>query len=314
LYQFQATIRFFSPPPNPEQLLNKIFNCNVGALLEHINKGKSSSGSDGWFKTSEVSLGRGIAKPPADHVYGGKIDLRPKVAVVPPETPPIVEKTKIKRKPNSPPKKTPLPTQKTKAIVPAAPAVFEPPPVVASGGVHIRTLDVYVAFTIVDCDVSPTPEDYAALVESTKRFYTAHLKKMFGDNFQGIDLSVREALFNSAKPSDWYNVYVVWDIETTFANAERAPDRQVLCQSLVCFVDLMKYLKEYARTLSQTPFSNATGIYSKQTRELISEERKSWQRVYGDHKTNVGAEQREKELNCDPKMCLIVLLPCTHSD
>jgi hypothetical protein len=264
LYQFQATIRFVSPPPSPMALLNKIVNCNVAALLDHINnKGTSSGSSAGWVKTSEVTLGRGFAKPPVDHAYGGKIDILPKETDAPPETPPIVEKAQIKRKPNSPPKKTPPPTQKTRAIVPAAPPVFEPAPIVASGGVRVRISDIYVAFTIMDCDASPTREDYSALVESTKSFYAAHLQKRFGDNFQDIDLSVREALFNSAKPSDRYNVYVAWEIETTFANAETAPQRHELCQSLVYFVDLLQYLKEYARTLSRTPFSNATGIYSK---------------------------------------------------
>ena len=81
LHQYVATLQFRDdpshPPPDPVKVLTKIVNCNVGALLSHINGSPSTSNT--WKRTAEVTLGRGIAQLPKDHAYGGKIDPLPTI-------------------------------------------------------------------------------------------------------------------------------------------------------------------------------------------------------------------------------------------
>jgi hypothetical protein len=120
-----------------------------------------------------------------------------------------------------------------------------------------------MAFDVHYQDVSPTEEEYRALEERTKEYYTKHLKELFGDSFNGVEVSIRKSMYGAEKPNKNYNVYVEWDIFGYFGEGQE-PKRYDLMVSLVRDMDVIDYLK-YIRVLEETCWGRACSILNQQT-------------------------------------------------
>ena len=271
LHQYKAELQFYDPAPDASQLLCKIIQCNVSVLLNTICRMKSP-----WSDTTELTLGKTAQKSSTGKIYGCKVDLPKKEAT---ETS-IVSASPTKhckqkevaalKPPSTPFIPQQLSQQQTKHTQPC-PAPKKPPVAekIPPKEVSVGTSDIFVALTLRHCDtLGPSAKHFQELAEVTRDFYAFHLRKRYGTVFQRVDVSINKSLFNMGRPDPRYNVYVQWDLVAHFVsdvNDEPGaiPDRYALCRALVG-ADCMRYLTKYVRTLVDTPFSQATGVFTEQ--------------------------------------------------
>jgi hypothetical protein len=120
-----------------------------------------------------------------------------------------------------------------------------------------------MAFDVHYQDETPTDEEYRFLEERTSEYYNKHLTKIFGDDFKGVEVSIRKSLYGAEKPNKHYNVYVEWDIFGYFHEGKE-PRQYDLMVSLVRDMDVIDYLK-YIRESEEMCWSRACSILNQQT-------------------------------------------------
>lgn len=258
LHQYKATMQFYAPPPDGAKLLKKLLQGNLGPLYEKIKTLSSP-----WCEATEVTMGKAVERPATDAAFGGKIEEEEappeeeKKEVTPPgPTPPPPPKKVEKPTPPPAPKPAPKPVPKEQPV----PEESEPE---EEETVVVGTSDVFVAFTIPNCDFGPYKREYEALAATTRSFYASHLSNNFASCFRDVQVSVGRTHFGRNMPNDKYNVYLEWDMEASFQAGPDVPDRYQLCRSLVQ-TDLMVYLCQHVRMLEDTPFAGATGMFTEQ--------------------------------------------------
>ena len=124
-------------------------------------------------------------------------------------------------------------------------------------------VDVYVALDVWYQKEEPTDQEFNALVSQTRDHYDNHLKKIWGEIYNGVEVSIRRKEFGAQKPNKNYNVYVEWDIATYFEDGKE-PRRYDVMVSLVRDMEVIEYLK-YIRELDSTCWANACSILHQQT-------------------------------------------------
>lgn len=260
LHQYKATMQFYAPPPDGAQLLKKLLQGNLGPLYERIKTLSSP-----WSQATEVTMGKAVERPATDVAFGGKIEEHEEEEPIeeekkeelplPPPPPPAPKKVVEK------PKLAPAPAE---PVPKEEPVVEEEPPEPEEETITVGTSDVFVAFTIPNCDLEPYKREYEALASTTRDFYASHLSKKFASCFQDVKVSVARTYFGKNMPNEKYNVYLEWDIEASFqAGSPDVPNRYQLCRSLVQ-TDLMVYLCQHVRMLEDTPFAGAIGMFTEQ--------------------------------------------------
>jgi len=129
----------------------------------------------------------------------------------------------------------------------------------------IVTRDVYAAFQVAECHAEPPSKDYFALANASRAFFTSALENLYGkDAVESVQVSMRKSLFNAAKPSEEYNIYVEFDITANFSATDMMdvtpPTRRDLCTSLIQS-DLAQYLLDYVRPMEDTQFVTVTNCF-----------------------------------------------------
>ncbi|CAB9523435.1 Polyubiquitin (Fragment) [Seminavis robusta] len=133
----------------------------------------------------------------------------------------------------------------------------------------VTTSDVFVAFTVPDLQSEPSKKEYSALASTTKKFYASSLREKYGSVFDDVSVKVSVPRFGSASPRKNYNVYIEWEINAQFHEGRgQIPNRNELCRSLVQ-IDLSKYLLEHVRSLSDTAFAGASGMFTEQVNSVV---------------------------------------------
>jgi len=253
LHPFHATLQFYDPPPDGAKILSTIVQGTVGPLFDQIKTLSSP-----WNKSMEATLGQTVEKPPTDAAFGGMLELEEEIKEE--ETVVVVPPPEIPKPPQ--PKKKPI-VVKQPEPKPASKEESPPPP---PEEIEVGTSDVFASFTIPNCEWKPLRRDYKALAETTRKFYASHLQQTYGKAFLDVGVEIGRSLFGTENPNANYNVYMEWDITAKFSSDTpdaEIPTRLELCQSLVR-ADCRTYLLEHVRTLSETPFAGAVGMFTEQ--------------------------------------------------
>ena len=186
--------------------------------------------------------------------------------------------------------------KKLEPMDPTFEAAFESPTILspplrpaARETTRVESSDIFVALKVDGIQANPTAEEYEKLRQHTSKFFEKRLQSAFPAQFVDLDVDVAVNEFGSGKPNPKYNVYIEWEVKSTFKSPDdptQEPTNRVeakkgskvrvngcpcgvpspveLTAAIVKGVDFMDYLINYVRTLDGTVFGKTTAGYIRQ--------------------------------------------------